>query len=177
MPFQKSTKKRGRKPEKDGHNTLNDVERKKYHQKAVKEFRGDNPSISLLTTSCSSPHTPKKKRPGRPPITGATAMTPATLRNQKRYTMKVKWKSERRILIAQASRNPDNSSTDDSDQEMIIPDEEADTAMGETASSPAAFKKLIYWRKCKLKGVLTAKALTICDYQACIRKNLVFIMI
>ena len=91
--------------------------------------------------------------------------------------MKVKWKSERRKLIAQASRNHDNSSADDSDQEMIVPDEEADTAMGETASSPTAFKKLIYWRKCKLKGVLTAKALTICDCQACIRKNLVFIMI
>ena len=40
MPFQKSIKKRGRKPEKYGYNILNDVERKKYHHKAVREFRG-----------------------------------------------------------------------------------------------------------------------------------------
>ena len=157
MPFQKSTKKRGRKPEKDGYNTLNDVEKKKYH-KAVKEFRADDPSTSLLTTSTSSPHTPKKKSTGSPPITGATAMTPTTLRNRKRYTMKVKRKTERQKLIPQASRNPDNSTTDDSDPEVIVPDEEADTAVGETASTPATSKKHIYRRKCKLRGILVANA-------------------
>lgn len=36
--------------------------------------------------------------------------------------MKVKRKIERRRLIAQAPRNPDNSTTDDSDLEMITPD-------------------------------------------------------
>ena len=130
MSFQKSTNKRGRKPENDGYKTLNDVKRKKYHHKAVNEFRGDDPSTSLLTTSTSSPHTLKKKSLGRPPITGATAMTPTTLRNRTRYTMKVKRKTERRRLTAQASRNPDNSSTDDSDPEMNVPDEAADTAVG-----------------------------------------------
>ena len=57
-------------------------------------------------------------------------MTPTTLRNRTRYTMKVKRKTERRRLTAQASRNPDNSSTDDSDPEMTVPDEAADTAVG-----------------------------------------------
>ena len=121
------------------------------------EFRGDDPSTSLLTTSTSSPHIPKKS-PGRPTITGATSMNPITLRNRKRYTMKVKRKTERRRLIAQASRNPANSTTDDSDPEMIVPDDEADTAVGETASTPAPFKKVIYRRKCKLRGILTANA-------------------
>ena len=61
MSFQKNTKKRGRKPEKDGYSTPSDIERKKYHHKVVKEFRGDDPSTILLTTSTSSPYTLKKK--------------------------------------------------------------------------------------------------------------------
>ena len=121
-------------------------------------MRGDDPSTSLPTTSTSSPHTPKKKSPGRSPITVATAMTPATLRNRKRYIIKVKRKTKRWRFIAQASRNPDNSTTDDSDPERIVPDEEADTTVSEAASNPAAFEKLVYQMKCKLKGILTANA-------------------
>ena len=41
---------------------------------------------------------------------------------------------------------------------MIVSDEKADTAVSETASTLAAFKKLIYQRKCKLRGILTANA-------------------
>ena len=72
--------------------------------------------------------------------------------------MKVKRKTERQRLIAQSSRNPDNSTTDDSDLEMIVPDEEADTAVGETASTPAALNKLLYRRRSKHRGILTANA-------------------
>ena len=143
MSFQKRTNKRGRKPEKDGYKTLSDVEGKKYHHKTVNEFREmihqHHYSLRPLAHLIHS----RKKSLGRPPITGATAMTPTTLRNRKRYTMKVKRKTERRRLTAPASRNPDNSTTDYSDPEMIVPDEAADTAVGETASTPAAFKKLI----------------------------------
>ena len=72
--------------------------------------------------------------------------------------MKVKQKTRKQRSIAQASRNSENSTTDNSDPEMIVPDEEADTTMGETASTSAAFKKLIYRRKCRLRGILAVNA-------------------
>ena len=51
-------------------------------------------------------------------------------------------------MIAQTSQNPDNSNTDNSDPEMNIPDEEADTTVSETASTQKT-------QKCKLRGILT----------------------
>ena len=50
------------------------------------------------------------------------------------------------------------TTTDDSDPERIVPDEEADTTVSEAASNPAAFEKLVYQMKSKLKGILTANA-------------------
>ena len=44
--------------------------------------------------------------------------------------MKVKRKTDKRRLIAQTSRNPENSTTKDSDSERIVPDEEADKTVG-----------------------------------------------
>ena len=72
--------------------------------------------------------------------------------------MKVKRKTDRRRLIAQTSRNPESSTTKDSDSERIVPDEEADITVGETASTPAAFKKLVNRSDYKLTGILTANA-------------------
>lgn len=74
------------------------------------------------------------------------------------YTMKVKWKTERQKLITQASRNPDKSIAYNSDPEIIVSNVEADTAVGETASTFAAFKKLVHWRICKLRGILTSNS-------------------
>ena len=73
---------------------------------------------------------------------------------KRKYTKKVKRKTERRTLIAQAS-SPDNSTTDDSNPEIIVPDEVADTTVGETVSTPEAFKKLVYRKKCKFRRILT----------------------
>ena len=72
--------------------------------------------------------------------------------------MKVKRKTDRRRLIAQTSRNPESSTTKDSDSERIVHDEEADITVGETASTPAAFKKLVNRSDYKLTGILTANA-------------------
>ena len=72
--------------------------------------------------------------------------------------MKVKRKTDRRRLIAQTSRNSGSSATKDSDSERIVPDEEADITVGETASTPAAFKKLVNRSDYKLTGILTANA-------------------
>ena len=166
MPFQKNTKKRGRKPETGGYNILDDVEKKNYHHKAVHKYRGESPSTSSSTPSTSH-HTPQKKCPGRPGITGATAMTPTTLRNRKKYLMKQKRKTEKRRLIAQTSRNADDSvspsSSDDSTPEMS--DLDAHTIGGDNEQTPAsvqsmvAFKKAVYRKKCKLRGILTADQL------------------
>ena len=62
IPFHKSTKKRGRKPENNGYNILNDIERNKYYHKPVEEFRGDGPSTTLPTRSTIAHLThPRKK--------------------------------------------------------------------------------------------------------------------
>lgn len=85
-------------------------------------------------------------------------MNPRTLRNIKMYTMKVKWKTERQKLITQASRNPDKSIAHNSDPEIIVSNVVVDTAVGETASTFAAFKKLVHWRICKLREILTSNS-------------------
>ena len=131
----------------------------------------DDPLLSLPNKPTSSPHTPKIK------VLAKKVLSPTTLRNQKRYTMKVKRKIQRQRLIAQVSRNPDNYTTDNSESEMIIPGEEANTTVRETASTPAAFKKLYTEGNANSEEFWHQMHLEIYHCLSCIRKNLVFIMI
>ena len=123
MSFQKNTKKRGRKPEKDGYSTLSDIERKKYHHKVVKEFRGDDPSTILLTTSTSSPYTLKKKS-----WLATHHWSYCNDSNNIEESKKVHYESKTKTWKLKIDCA---SLTDNSDPEMIVPDEEADTVVGE----------------------------------------------
>lgn len=164
MGFPKKSQRSGRKRKSGGYSTMNDEEKRAYHASATRRTRSTDvsppPTTAPASAAANRPRTPTKS-PGRPPITGVTAMTPTTLRNRKRYLMRQKRKTERRRLIAQractstsndspASSNSD--SMDTSDDEMSE-DEQSVSNLGDSADSIS--KKYIYRRKCRLRGILT----------------------